>query len=106
MEAKLKEYFWFYLLETILFLYFIIVAMKRYLKWRAKYDLVMLITIVIIFIGIILSYFYQGKLIPGIAKEIQFSVIILLIISFWIFLFYPRIKEYLERRKNKKDNFS
>ena len=98
----MKEDFAFYLLETVLFLLFSIHSAIVYIKRRTKYNLSMLLILVIILVGTILSYFYQENWFPGIGMGIQISLIVIFVIAVWIFLFYPEIKRFFSQRKTRK----
>jgi hypothetical protein len=91
----------FYLLGAILLFIGIVYMARFYVKWKTKRSLAILIISVIFLIGGILGYFYPGLPIPGMGATVKKNIIIVLIISFWIFLFYPEIKRVISRRKTK-----
>ena len=91
----------FHLLVATIMLIIGIRAGAIFSKWRTKYNLATLVVIIIIFIGIVLNFLYPGELIPGAGTAIQILLAVIFVVLLSVFLDYPNIKRFLNRRKTK-----
>jgi len=74
---------------------------RIFVRTRTKDNLVVLIANTILLIGTILSYFYPGLPIPGIGKAVKIVILVVVIASLLILLFYPEIKRRINRKETK-----
>ena len=93
-----------YLLAGTITLIISVRAFVIFLRWRSKYNLATLMVMTIVLIGIILGYFYPGKLDPiftNVGTTVRILVVVIFGFLLCTFLFYPEIKGFLIRRKTQ-----
>ena len=75
-----------------------------FFRWRSKYNLATVIVTTVFLMGIILGYFYPGKLDPmltNVGTTGRILLVVIVVFSLSVFLEYPNIKRFLTRRKMK-----
>jgi hypothetical protein len=98
----MKENFWFYFLAAIIILITGTQAGITYKRKRVTNNLIVLIANIIIFIGIIMGYFYQGEWFGGIGSiGVRISLVIALVLLVLFMLFYREIMQFINKRKTK-----
>jgi len=93
-----------YLLAGTITLIINIRAFLVFFRWRSKYNLATVIVTTLILIGIILGYFYPGKLDPiftNVGTTARILLVVIFVFLLYAFLFYPDIKRFISRRKTK-----
>ncbi len=107
-------YLLFHLLAATTMLIIGIRAGVMFLKWRTKYNLATLIIIAILFLGIILSFFYPGRLnsmimpllnkLPdttGVGIAVRILLVVIFMMLLCVFFFFHDIERFFNRRKKK-----
>ena len=93
-----------YLLAGMITFIISIRAFVIFSRWRSKYNLATVIVTTIVLIGIILGYFYPGKLDPiliNVGTTVRILLVVIFVLLLSVFLEYPNIKRFLNRRKAK-----
>jgi hypothetical protein len=93
-----------YLLAGTITLIISVRAFVIFFRRRSKYNLATIIVMAIVLIGIILGYFYPGKLDPiftNVGTTVRILLVVIFVFLLYTFLFYPEIKGFLSRRKIK-----
>ncbi len=93
-----------YLLAGMITLIISARAFVIFLGWRSKYNLATVTVTTIVLIGIILGYFYPGKLDPiliNVGNAVRILLVVIFVFLLSVFLEYPNIKKFLNRRKMK-----
>ncbi len=83
------------------FLYYLLRANAIYYYRRTRYNLAQLIISILLFVGIVVNYFYPVNLKVFGAKPVQIAVVVIPLVLFVLFLYYPYLSRYLGRRKMK-----
>ncbi len=91
----------FHLLAGLIFVVTSISACQRYLKWRTKYNLAVLVVYILLFVGTILHLFYPYNLDFIGGRVVQNLFIAIFIVLLLAFLLYPYMIEFFNRRKIK-----
>ena len=94
-----------YLLAGTIALIISVRAFVIFFRRRSKYNLTTTIVMTIVLIGIILGYFYPGKLDPiltNVGTTGRILLVVIFVFILYTFLFYPDIKRLLSRRKTGK----
>ena len=89
----LNDTFWFHLLAALIVLYGTILSLIVFRKERTKYNLAVVIGATIVFVGIVLSYFYNDAIFTflrnahlGIwARSLIFVLVVVVLYAFFIF---------------------
>ena len=90
----------FHLLAAFICIVVGIYFARLFLKGHNKHYLVVLILSVFILVGTILSYFYQGQLLPGIGITFQLIILWVVFILIGVLLYFPEIKQLFRKHKN------
>ncbi|MBI2854594.1 MAG: hypothetical protein HYX87_06725 [Chloroflexi bacterium] len=89
----------FHLVAGMMFLIFAARAYTIYSKRRTKYNLAMLVVVIVLFVLIVLDYVYPRSLKYVGGTPVQILLATISILSLLLFLFYPEMKGFLARRK-------
>jgi hypothetical protein len=93
----------FHLLAAFVVIIIGIYFARLFVKGHNKHYLVVSILCVVVLIGTFLSYFSQGKSIPGISLTFQLIILWLVFILIGVLLYFPEIKQFLNKRNIKKE---
>jgi hypothetical protein len=97
-----KENFWFYLLAAFVTFVASIQSYIAYKRKRVKYNLVTLVTNIVVFMIIILVYFTQWSFLDVFgSKAVKISLMIVIGIVILVSLFSKEIMQFIHKLKKK-----
>jgi hypothetical protein len=91
----------FHLLAGFILVVICMSACQRFVRWRTKYNLAVLVVYILLLIGTILNFFYPNSLKFIGESGAQPLFVTIFMVCLLVFLLYPYISEFLSQRRKK-----